>query len=111
MGENLIQALAKGAIAGLVVTGILLLKDKHQIAGILVMMPVITASSFLFVGLSNGPRAAQQLALSALFAVPTAAVFIGAMYLLLGRLGVVQSLLLSSGLWAMAAATLIWMGP
>lgn len=110
MGENLIQALAKGAIAGLVVTGILLLKDKHQIAGILVMMPVITASSFLFVGLSNGPRAAQQLALSALFAVPTAAVFIGAMYLLLGRLGVVQSLLLSYGLWAMAAATLIWMG-
>lgn len=110
MEANLLEALAKGAVAGLVVAAILLLKDKHQIAGILVMMPVITATSFLFVGLSNGPRAAQQLALSALFALPTALVFIGAMYLLLGRLGVVQSLLLSYALWAVAAATLIWWG-
>ena len=105
---SLAEALAKGALAGLVVTVILLLKDKQQIAGILVMLPVISATSFTFVGLSDGARAAQRLALSAIIALPTAVVFIGAMYVLLSRLNVIASLILSYALWAIAAGIVIW---
>jgi uncharacterized membrane protein (GlpM family) len=67
------------------------------------MTPVITATSFFFVGMSDGPSAARQLALSALLAFPITLVFIVAMYFLLGRWAVVPSLIVSYVLWAVAA--------
>jgi uncharacterized membrane protein (GlpM family) len=106
--KALIEALAKGGVAGIIVAVILLLKSYQQFAGILVMLPVISATSFLFVGLSDGPQAAQRLALSALIALPTAVVFIASMYVLLGRLGVIVSLVSSYVLWAVAAAVTLW---
>lgn len=100
---TVLEALAKGALAGLVVAVILLLKNRSQLAGVLVMTPVITATSFLFVGLSDGPSAARQIALSALFAFPVTLVFLVAMYLLLGRFAVIPSLIASYTLWAIVA--------
>jgi uncharacterized membrane protein (GlpM family) len=100
---TILEALAKGALAGVVVAAILLLKNRSQLAGVLVMTPVITSTSFLFVGLSDGPTAARQLALSALFAFPIALVFVVAMYLLLGHLAVVPSLIASYAVWVVAA--------
>ncbi len=100
---TLLEALAKGALAGVVVAAILLLKNRSQVAGVLIMTPVITATSFFFVGLSDGPTAARQLALSVLFAFPVTLVFIIAMYVLLGRWAVVPSLVASYALWGAVA--------
>ncbi|HLJ68027.1 MAG TPA: hypothetical protein VKX16_11770 [Chloroflexota bacterium] len=101
---TVLEALAKGGLAGIIVAAILLLPSGSRVAGVLVMTPVITATSFFFVGMSHGPSAARQLALSALLAFPVTLVFVVAMYLFLGRLAVVPSLVASYALWAVAAA-------
>jgi uncharacterized membrane protein (GlpM family) len=104
---TVLEALAKGAVAGIVVAAILLLRDRSQLAGVLLMTPVITATSFFFVGMSDGPSAARQLALSALLAFPITLVFILAMYFLLGWWAVAPSLIMSYALWAAAATAYV----
>ena len=106
---TVVEALAKGAIAGLTVAAILLLRNRFQWAGILVVMPVITASSFLYVGLADGPDAARKLALTALLALPTVIVFVAAMYVFLARFNTLVSLALSCCLWVLSALAYIWL--
>lgn len=75
------------------------------LAGVLVMVPVVTLVGFVFVGQTAGASAVKGASLSALFAVPAIAVYLAVTYVALrAGLGVAYALIAGVAAWLCVAA-------
>ena len=103
------MALAIRFVVGGVMVAIIPILAEYAgkaVAGVAVMLPVITVSSMYFIGRSSGSHAVGGVALSALMAVPTAIVLLGSVYLAI-RLGMRYLFALSLGLLAWCVSAMV----
>lgn len=94
----------KFVAAGSIIVGVTLLAQQAdpRYGGILAAAPVTTTLAFLFTYAESGGETTRQLVLGSLwFAVPTI-VFLAALYLLMGRFSLPQSLAAAFPVWAVA---------
>lgn len=96
----------KGVLSGGLIVGVLLLAraQKTQVAGLLVLFPVVTLVSYYFVGERDGRHQLRSVVRASLTAFPIWLLFMGVVYVALQYLDFRLALLLATIAWVAAAA-------
>lgn len=96
--------LLKGIIAGLVVIAVTIIAEKNaKIAGLVVLVPVVTMLSFISIGLSAHSDNLSKVALSTIMAMPVLLIYTFLTWQALERLSWPIALLVGLVGWFVAA--------
>jgi membrane protein GlpM len=103
---NLFELALRFIAGGTLVAAVsLLAKTRHLLlAGLFLLFPMVTLVGLYFAGSGLDPAGIRKITLFSMAGLPATLAFLAAFYMVVGRVGVVSSLLLSTLVWCVCAA-------